>query len=112
MLATICSLHQLMSEKVTIACGNISALNNSLEEFNPSKISDAEHGLIYAVKNRIASIPMSHQIHYIKGHQDEVRPKKDLDQWSLLNSEMDNLAISLVNSWAEILDNQQIEGEP
>ena len=48
----------------------------------------------------------------MKGHQDKDLPEKDLDRWSLLNIEVDKLAKSVVNSWVENLENQQVEGEP
>jgi hypothetical protein len=112
MLSALCSVHQLKSGKITNACGNISALNNSLEESRSQKNSDAEHDLIYAIKNRLASIPISYQIHHVKGHQDEVQPKADLDRWSLLIIEMGSLAKFLVDGWVENLGNQQIDREP
>jgi hypothetical protein len=112
MLSTLRPVHQLSSGKIAIACDNISALNNLLDTSRSQKISDAEHDLIYAMKNQLASIPISYQSHHVKGHQDEVRPKAALDRWSLLNIEMDNLAKSLVDGWVDSLGNQQIAGEP
>jgi hypothetical protein len=112
MLSTICSLYQLMSGNITIACNKFFALNNSLEEFRSPKISDAEHDLIYTIKHGITSLPISYQIHHVKGHQDDVLPQKDLDRWSLLNIEKDKLVKSAVNNWAESQYNQQIDGEP
>jgi hypothetical protein len=112
MISTICSQYHLTSGKITIACDNFSALFNSMEDYKNPKISDAEYDLIYAIKNQIAPLPISHQTHHVKGHQDEVLPTTGLDRWSLLNIEMDRLAKSVVTSWTENLSHQEIEGEP
>ncbi len=66
MLSMLCSLHHLTSGKITIACDNISALNNSLDTSRSQKILDAEHDLIYAIKNQLAPIPISYQSHLSK----------------------------------------------
>ncbi len=83
-----------------------------MEDYKNPKISDAEYDFIYTIKNRLAALPISYQSHHVKGHQDDVFPKKDLDHWSLLNIEIDRLAKSVVNRWTENLSHQVIEGEP
>ncbi len=65
-ISTVCSLYRLTSRNITIACDNVSALTTSLEEYTLPKISDAEYDLIYAIKNRISSLPISYQTHHVK----------------------------------------------
>jgi hypothetical protein len=111
MVSTVCSLCQLTAGKFTIACDNISALNKRVQ-YKPPKISEAEHDFLYTIWKVIAALPISYELHHVKGHQDEAQPTEELDQWSLLNIEMDTVAKTVLNSWSEDLDNQQIEGKP
>ncbi len=112
MVSTICSLYSLQSGAITIACDNISALTNSLDDLKRPKITSAEHDLLYAIKKKLSSLPIVYWMHHVKGHQDDMLPKEDLDRWSLLNIEMDSLAKSIVQNWTENESGQTIEGEP
>jgi hypothetical protein len=112
MVSALCALYNVQSGEITIACNNISALQNSLEDLNAPRISKAEHDLLYAIKKKLSGLPINYQLHHVKGHKDDVRPAEELDRWSLLNIEMDNLAKSMLQHWSENPLCQQIEGEP
>jgi hypothetical protein len=111
MLKTICSLHKVTIGKITIACDNITALGK-LDSQNLPQLSAAEHDFLYAIRRILSALPISYELHHVKGHQDEERPKEDLDRWSILNIEMDTIAKSVLHRWSEALEHQQIEGEP
>jgi hypothetical protein len=112
MVSALCSVHNLKSGRITIACDNISALNATMDVWRTPKITDAEFDLIYAIKNRLSILPISVASHHLKGHQDATMPMKDLDHWSLLNIEMDRVAKEALPGWTESLFLQRIEGKP
>jgi hypothetical protein len=112
MVSVICSIYDLRSGKITIACDNITALSKSIADFTHPNIYNAEADLIYAIKNQISALPISIEFHHVKGHQDEMMAQEDLDRWSLLNIKMDRVAKSVLPGWVENMSHQQIAGEP
>jgi hypothetical protein len=112
MLITLCKLHQIQSGSITIACDNISALNNAMQHDHLPSLSQAEYDFIYVIKQKLQMLPISYSVKHVKGHQDNGGPTKRLDRWSLLNIEMDALAKSILEQWQECPSSQLIDGEP
>ncbi len=111
MLTVICSTHNIQSGAITIACDNTSALQNSLDNYKPPRLTKAEFDLLYAIKKKLSDLPISYHLQHVKGHQDRHTSVDKLDRLSVLNIEMDSLAKSVLHQWAEHTF-QLIEGEP
>lgn len=79
MVSTLCSLYSIQSGGISIACDNITALQNSLHDHKSPNLSSAEHNLLYAIKYKDAQLPIDYHMHHVKGHQDETLQMTRLD---------------------------------
>jgi hypothetical protein len=112
MLNVICSTHNIQSGAITIACDNLSVIQNSLDNYKPPRLTKAEFDLLYAIKKKLSDLPISYHLQHVKGHQDRYTSVDKLDRLSILNIEMDSLAKSVLHQWAAHTTLQPIEGEP
>ena len=81
----------LVTFKVTLACDGASALSQCFDNEKP-KPGDSQFDLIHATRNLMAKFPKASWLpRHVKGHQDN-DPMAELDEWALLNIEMDEHA--------------------
>ena len=66
---------------------------------HPITPGDRHYDLLSAAHHALLTSPISWTYHHVKGHQDD-DPDATLDQWALLNIQMDSLAKAY---WLETL---------
>jgi hypothetical protein len=84
--------HYHYKGEVTIGCDGLSALYKASHDIDFSNPNEPQFDLITAIRQTRHASSSTWQWRHIKGHQDDVCPLQELDQWSLWNIEMDKAA--------------------
>jgi hypothetical protein len=77
---------------IIIGCDGLSALNKARLESDFSNPNEPQFDIITSIRQIRQQSAAEWQWRHIKGHQDDVRPIHDLDQWSQWNIAMDAAA--------------------
>jgi hypothetical protein len=70
MLTKIYQFQKLEHASITIACDNLSALNNALDTPIAISIRDPDHDLLFAIRQTMQAYPITRYRHHVYGHQD------------------------------------------
>jgi hypothetical protein len=107
----LCKYHSIKEASITIACDNISALLNSLDQDSYTSILDPDHDLITAIQKLLQTPGITWLYRHVRGHQDDKKAINELDHWEKLNIEMDALAKHTLAQTPNCLS-QIAQGEP
>ena len=89
----VCEEHNVSSGRVTIGCDGEEALWRSCASKDIVRPTDSDFDLIYAIRTKIANLPVEVETHWVKGHQDDLGlGVQRLDLWARLNIWCDALA--------------------
>ena len=107
----VCKAVGITSGKITLACDNISAGNISLRRQFPITPKWNNFDLIASIHRLLKNVPFVVEYKHVHGHQKERNPSAPLDEWAILNDEMDSLAKAYMHRTATFdpLD-QSIDG--
>ena len=91
MVKQLCLERNLDNGWLTIACDNIAAGKALCQTHYPNPQQN-HFDLIQAIFLLRQELPISFFFRHVEGHQASKHPLRDLDEWAILNEEMDGLA--------------------
>ncbi len=88
----ICEHHKIKEGAVELACDGLSAIDKAFSYVSLLHIDEPDFDLIAAIKHQWQHSPILWKVRHVRGHQDKHTAIDNLDRWSRLNVEMDQLA--------------------
>ena len=101
-----CLEHNICSGTVIIACNRKEALNMAINPYRQPNLRCTDYDLLLAIWTKIGHLPITFWHHWVRGHQDELKPNKALDDWTCINMLMDELMVIWRISKAHTLNNE------
>ena len=90
-LELLCEAYAIPSGKVTIGI-DCEGLIKRLSNPRPLQVTEAHYDLLHDCRSRIQGLPITVQLDWIEGHQDDKAPCHPLDWWARQNIAMDEAA--------------------
>ena len=87
----VCKVHHITQGSIELALDGKSAYEVIFERDRPSADQKA-YDLILSIKRTIKHLPIQVTGRHVLGHQDDVRPRRALSRWELLNCQVDHVA--------------------
>ena len=87
----LCKTHNLHQGSIEVALDNKSAHDAVFERGRPHAGQKA-YDLILSIKRTLKQIPIQVKSRHVFGHQDEVKPRRNLSRWETLNCTVDQVA--------------------
>ena len=103
LLNTVCQYYHLTSGTVIFGCDGLGPLHCCFHQWQEPTPVTPHYDLIKAIRHELQQSPLEWKWRHIYGHQDTAAEEVVLDQWALLNIEMDTAA----KAWLRVL---QIRG--
>ena len=91
MVKQLCDHHHIDKGQLTIACDNIATGKSLVQTHYPSPQQN-HFDLIQAIYRLRSALPIRLSFRHVEGHQLSKHPNRSLDEWAILNEEMDSLA--------------------
>jgi hypothetical protein len=112
MVKHICEHHKIKEGAVELACDGLSAIDKAFSYVSLLHIDEPDFDLIAAIKHQWRYSPILWKVRHVRGHQDKHTAINNLDRWSRLNVEMDQLAKAYIEVAKVRPRHFSISGEP
>jgi len=99
MVNALCSYYSISRGAIQFGCDGLGPLQRCFDPWHDTPVAAPHSDLIKAIRAALAASPITWKWLHIRGHQDETVDRSQLDQWALLNIEMDTNA----KAWLEHL---------
>jgi len=95
-LELLCKLHQINDGSITVGLDNEGAVQKTDQDW-PLKPGEPCYDMLTDLRKRIQLLPITVNLHWVKGHQDDHQPTHRLDWWARQNVKMDKKAKKLLH---------------
>jgi hypothetical protein len=108
----LCEVHNISDGSIEVGCDGLSALNRAFSYVSIINADEPSYDLLAAIQHYWKFSPISWKIRHVKGHQDDHKSIDQLDRWSRLNVEMDQLAKGYISTAKNAPRHFAVHSEP
>ena len=107
LISKLCCSHDIHEGTITLACDNLSAGHMAVNYKHLISPTINHFDILRVIQQLRSSLPIKIVFKHVEGHQREKYPSQILDNWAILNEEMDSLAkshLEISQSWIPLSD--------